>query len=295
MRMTKYKGMLLAIIAAIFWGISGTCGQYLFEQRGINVEWLITIRLLISGAVLLAYTKYGQKRDLFAIWKNKKDRIQLLIFSICGMLAVQYTYFSAIKHSNAATATVLQYSGPIIIAIYLALKKRQIPKQKELLAIGLAVTGTFLLVTHGNIYTLAISPLAFLLGILSAVSLAIYTLQPTHILTKYEPSIVIGWGMFCGGMFFSFIKTPWEFQGTWDIYTAINTTAIILFGTLVAFTLYLYSVKIIGGQKASLLASAEPLAATILAVYWLKTPFGLSDYIGTICIVSTVFLLTKIR
>lgn len=43
------------------------------------------------------------------------------------MLMVQYTYFAAIKHSNAATATVLQYAGPVIIAIYLAIKNKKSP------------------------------------------------------------------------------------------------------------------------------------------------------------------------
>jgi drug/metabolite transporter (DMT)-like permease len=67
---------------------------------------------------------------------------------------------------------------------------------------------------------------------------------------------------------------------------------IIIFGTLIAFYSYLNAVKLIGGQKTSLLASAEPLVAVILSVIWLKTPFTYVDWIGTICIISTVFLLT---
>ena len=293
MRTTKYKGTILAILAAIFWGVSGTCGQYLFEQKDISVEWLIPVRLLVSGLLVLAFTFFIQKKAIFGIWKNGKDAGELLVFSIIGMLAVQYTYFAAIKHSNAATATVLQYSGPIIIAIYLAIKKRKLPTGKETLAIVLAVTGTLLLVTHGNINTLAISPLALFLGLSSAVALAIYTLQPSRLLAKYEPSIIIGWGMFCAGLAFCFFRSPWDISGSWDNYTLINLIAIIVLGTLIAFTFYLYAVRIIGGQKASLLASAEPLAATILAVYWLATPFSLVDWIGSLCIISTVFLLSR--
>jgi len=50
---TVKKGILLEMIAAAFWEISGTLGQYLFQQRGINVEWLITVRMLVSGIGLL--------------------------------------------------------------------------------------------------------------------------------------------------------------------------------------------------------------------------------------------------
>lgn len=117
----------MAIIAAAFWGISGTLGQFLFQQRGVNVEWLITVRMLVSGIGLLVLAK-AKKQDVFTIWKNKKDAIQLIVFSIIGMAGVQYTYFAAIKHSNAATATVLQFAGPIFIAVYLALKYKKLPK-----------------------------------------------------------------------------------------------------------------------------------------------------------------------
>lgn len=287
------KGFSLAILAAVFWGISGTFGQFLFQSRGIDVTWLITVRMLVSGSLLLLLARFGEKADVFTVWRNRKDAIRLLIFSITGMLAVQYTYFAAIKHSNAATATVLQYFGPIIIAGFLAVKHKRLPRLHEAFAILLAVTGTFLLVTHGNFHTLAISGMALFLGLASAVALAVYTLQPKVLLLKYKPTVVIGWGMFCGGIAISFVKAPWSTAGVWDVYTYLSTAMIVIFGTLIAFTFYLYAVKIIGGQKASLLASAEPLAAAILAVYWLKAPFTLMDWAGSFCIISTVFLLSK--
>jgi drug/metabolite transporter (DMT)-like permease len=285
------KGIFLGIMAAAFWGVGGTLGQYLFQEKNINVEWLITVRLLISGSGLLILA-HVTGSNIFSILSNKKDLIQLLVFSIIGMLGVQYTYFAAIKHSNAATATVLQFAGPILIAVYLALKYRRFPTNLEFTAILLALTGTFLLVTHGRIDTLSISITALFLGIASAVTLAIYTLQPKNLLAKYNSAAVIGWGMLIGGVAFSFIKAPWQAEGIWDIYTLSTVAFIIIFGTLIAFYSYLNAVKLIGGQKTSLLASAEPLVAVILSVIWLKTPFTYVDWIGTICIISTVFLLT---
>lgn len=38
MKNTNTKGFLLALIAASLWGISGTFGQFLFQQRGVSVE-----------------------------------------------------------------------------------------------------------------------------------------------------------------------------------------------------------------------------------------------------------------
>ncbi|MCS3554461.1 MULTISPECIES: DMT family transporter [unclassified Sphingobacterium] len=290
---TIYKGFSLAIAAAILWGVSGTLAQFLFQKREINVEWLITVRMLLSGICLLSFAKTSERAPIFKIWKTKNDRLQLLAFSIFGMLAVQYTYFAAIKHSNAATATVLQYAGPIIMAIYLACKYKRLPSLLELFAIILAIVGTFLLVTNGNINTLAISNTALFFGLASAVALAIYTLMPAELLSKHKSSVVIGWSLLCGGIAFSFMKAPWDIQGVWDTKTYLFTALIILLGTVFPFYFYLTAVTLIGGQKASLLASAEPLSATLLAVSWLHIPFSLWDWIGTFCIISTVFLLSK--
>jgi drug/metabolite transporter (DMT)-like permease len=80
------------------------------------------------------------------------------------MVAVQYTYFEAIHKSNAATATVLQYMGPVFIAIYMAFKQRRLPNFIEFVAIILALSGTFLLVTHGKFGSLAISTEGLLVG-----------------------------------------------------------------------------------------------------------------------------------
>lgn len=290
--MNVFKGFCLAVLAALFWGVSGTFAQFLFQQRGVNIEWLITIRLLISGMCLLMYAKFVDNTELFEIWKNKKDVIQLIIFSITGMLAVQYTYFAAIKYSNAATATVLQYAGPVIIAVYIAFKNKRVPVLVEIAAIVLAVLGTFLLVTHGDTSSLSISGTALFFGLASAVALAVYTLQPVKLLSKYKSSLIIGWGMFCAGIVFSFVKAPWDIQGVWDVQTVGYTAFIVLFGTLIAFYFYLSAVQIIGGQKTSLLASMEPLSATILAVLWLNVSYSLIDWIGSIFIISTIFLLS---
>ncbi|WP_400072398.1 DMT family transporter [Zobellia russellii] len=286
------KGFLLGITAAFFWGITGAVGQFLFQEKDINLEWLITVRLLVSGILLLAIALF-KKENIFSIWKNRKYALQLIIFSFFGVLGVQYTYFAAIKHSNAATATILQYLAPIIIAIYFVIRNKKAPLKNEIIAILLAMNGVFLVVTHGNVSSLTITPLALLLGISSAITLAIYTVQPKELLEKYNGTVVIGWGMLVGGIIFSFVKAPWQLEHTIDMEEFYGIVFIILFGSFAAFYLYLSSTKLIGAQKTSLLASAEPLIVVLLAITWLGTDFLLIDMIGGICIVFTILILSK--
>jgi drug/metabolite transporter (DMT)-like permease len=291
------KGMALVLTGAALWGISGTVAQYLFQHQGFSPEWLVVVRLLISGIILLilASSSGKDKKGVWGIWKNKQDVISLLMFSILGMLAVQYTYFAAIKHSNAATATVLQYLGPAMIACYLAIRAKRLPTSKEMMAVILALLGTFLLVTQGNIQSLSISGWALFWGLTSAVALAFYTLQPHNLLSRWGSTVVIGWGMLIGGISFSFIHPPWNFQGHWTLPSFFAVAFIVIFGTLIAFYCYLESLKYITATETSLLACIEPLSAAVLSVIWLQVSFGLEEWLGTLCILTTIMILSVVK
>ncbi|AJA67861.1 MULTISPECIES: DMT family transporter [Myroides] len=291
----KFLGFASAIFAAMLWGVSGAFAQFLFREKEFNAEWLVTVRLLISGVLMLLFGIVRKNPDVVNIWKDKKDVIQLMLFSLLGMLTVQYTYFVTILHSNAATATVIQYTGPVFIAIYLALRLSKWPKPIEFLAIGMAMLGTFLLVTHGDINTLNITPTALIWGIASAIALAVYTLMPVHLLNRYSPIAIIGWSMLIAGIAMSIIHPPHKLEGIWDTDTYLAVLFIIFLGTLIPFYIFLMAIKNIGPQRASLLACAEPLSATLIAVVYFGVNFELMDYIGSLCIITTIFLLTKIK
>lgn len=292
---SRSRGIFLVLTAAVLWGISGTVAQFLFQKNGFSPEWLVVVRLLFSGIILLAFASLKEKRNITDIWNSKSDVLSIILFSILGMLSVQYTYFAAIKSSNAATATILQYLAPVVITCFLAIRYKQLPNYKEVIAVILALLGTFLLVTHGNISRLSITGVALFWGLSSALALAFYTLHPQNLLKKWGSTIVVGWGMLIGGIAFSFVNPPWQFQGQWSISSYFAVIFIVIFGTLIAFYCYLESLKYINASETSLLASLEPLSAAVLSVIWLKVNFGLVDWIGTICIISTIIILSLVK
>lgn len=291
----RMLGIVMVLAAGSFWGISGTVAQYLFEQQHFSPEWLVVVRLLSSGVILLWVTSLKSEVSIWKIWTSRYDIISLLIFSILGMMTVQYTYFAAIEHSNAATATVLQYLAPVIVALFIVFRMKKAPSKFEILALVLALCGTFLLVTRGSLTSLSISGLALFWGLLSAFSLAFYTLHPVKLLSRWGSGIVVGWGMLIGGIAFSFIHPPWKFVGEWSFPSLLSVGFIILFGTLIAFYLYLESLTYISASETSLLACVEPLSAAVISVLWLKVTFGVFEWLGTFLILSTVLLLTFSR
>jgi drug/metabolite transporter (DMT)-like permease len=294
LKLLRYKGLVMVLVGATLWGLSGTVAQRLFQDEGFTPGWLVTMRLLISGILLLITGCFRKNfHQVFAVWNDPKDRIRLVIFGIIGMLGVQYTYFVAIQTGNAATATLLQYLAPLFIMVYLAIKYNRIPIFQEFIALGLALLGTFLLVTNGSIHQLSVSSASIAWGLSSAIALAFYTLYPSGLLQRWGSEVIIGWGMIIGGIALCPIASPWQIQGQhWSVITGLLVSFVIVFGTAIAFYLYIDSLRYITPTEASLLASAEPLSAVAASVIWLRLPLSLFEGIGGLCIVSTVLMLS---
>ena len=290
MKKNDNTGMLSTFVGGTLWGINGVMGNYLFLNKNVTTPWLIPYRLILAGFLLLGYLYYKKGSKIFDVLKNPKDLFQIVLFGFIGMLGTQYTYFSAIQFSNAAIATVLTYFGPTLVLIYMCLREKRKPLKYEIVSICLSSFGVFLLATHGDITSLQISFKALFWGILSALSVVFYTVQPESLLKKYGAPIVVAWGMMIGGIFIAFVTKPWNISVTFDFVTFLVLMLIIVFGTIIAIILYLTGVNIIGPTKASIIACIEPVAATICAILFLGVTFDFLDVIGFLCIISTIFI-----
>lgn len=204
----RWIGYLLVIIGASFWGIGGTVSQWLFQNANLEVTWFVSVRLIISGLLLIIIAFFTQGPKVFVIWWDKHAVFKIIVYGLLGMLAVQYTFMSSINHGNAAVATLLQYLGPIFIIFYLVFTKVTQLGRKEVLAVLLAVSGTYLLLTNGNVENLQVPVIAIVWGLASAVALAFYTIYPVKLLARWGSLNVVGWAMLIGGIVLSFIHPP---------------------------------------------------------------------------------------
>ena len=291
--MSRKKGILLVLTGAALWGIGGTVAKKLFQQYGIDVNWLVTARLLIAGILLLTIQFVRKDRSqILGVWKTKSLAIQLIVFGILGMLAVQYTYMASIKHGNAAVATLLQYLAPVMIIVYLILRKQTVFTRKDLLTVSLSLIGVFFLLTNGSISQLTVPTLAIIWGVLSGVALAFYTLYAIPLLKQYDSLVIVGWAMMIGGFALSFIHPPWQIDlQSLTLEAYIYLFFVIIFGTMIAFWFYIESLHYLSPKESSLLGSIEPLAAVLTTVFWLKEPFGIFQWVGTTCIITMILFL----
>lgn len=284
-------GTFLTIAGGILWGISGVCGQFLFQSKDVTASWLVPLRLMTAGFLLLCYYLIRDKGKAFDIWKTKRNRIDIIIYGLAGMMLCQYSYFQTIEWSNAGTATVIQYLGPALIVVWVCLQTKRLPEKKEVLGVILAVTGIFLIATHGNPTTLALSQKALIMGLISAVSVVIYTVKPARMQAEFDTPLILAWGMLIGGTALTIAFRPRNNKVIFDGETFTALAFIILFGTMAGFSMYMTGVKMIGSVKASLYSCVEPVASMVLTAVWMKVSFTTPDLIGTAFVIATIIIL----
>ena len=285
------KGTLLTVVAGIAWGLSGTSGQYLMAN-GISALVLTNLRLLIAGGILMILAYATAKDKMLTFLKDRKSLLSLLVFALIGLFLNQFAYLSAIQETNAGTATVLQYVCPVGILIYSCIKDKVAPTLGEIISIILAIGGTFLIATHGQLDQLSITPTGLFWGLFSALTYALYIILPIALIKKWGSSLVIGVGMVIAGL----VALPFTGVLQADIPTSIDFllafAGIILIGTVFAYTAFLKGASLIGPVKSSLLASIEPISAVFFAFLIMNEQFYLIDFLGMAMILVAVTLIS---
>ena len=281
------KGTLFTVVAGIAWGLSGTSGQYLMAH-GISALVLTNLRLIIAGLALVFLTYVTAKDKLFAFLKDKKSLLSLLLFAVFGLFLNQFAF----QETNAGTATVLQYVCPVGILVYTCMKDKVAPTLAEIFSIGLAIGGTFLIATHGELDQLSVTPAGLFWGLFSALTYALYIILPITLIKKWGSMLVIGVGMVISGV----VAIPFTGVLQASIPTSLDFlfafAGIIIIGTVFAYTAFLKGASMIGPVKSSLLASIEPISAVFFAFLIMKEQFYAIDFVGMAMILLAVAIIS---
>jgi len=114
------RGIFSTLAGATLWGFSGECGEFL-TKNGMTSSYVTPLRLTAAGIILIIFAVITQKDKLSEILKNPKDLATAAFFGLLGVFPSQFFYLATIEHSNAGTATVLQYTGSALIIVYMCL------------------------------------------------------------------------------------------------------------------------------------------------------------------------------
>ena len=288
--MKRYEviGIILTLLGATLWGVSGTSVQFVGNFRNMNLEWLLTMRLITAGLLTVLYGWIRQGNAIFNVFRNWRDTLGLVIFGVFGMALCQYTYFRSIVIAGAGIATVLQYLAPSMIIIYLLVRYGKRPSTGEIISVILALVGTICLMGNNGFSFESFRSDVLFWGLLSAVGVAVYSVSPVRLLATYGTIPIVGFGMLLSGLVAASLFQQPHSYATWDVWTVVGCFNVVFLGTIVSFNAYLEGVKRIGAVSGSILSSIEPISAAFFGWALLGNQFNWVGILGMAMIIATV-------
>lgn len=291
--MKRYEiiGIILTLLGATLWGVSGTSVQFVGNFRNMNLEWLLTMRLITAGLLTVLYGWIRQGNAVFNVFRNWRDTLGLVIFGVFGMALCQYTYFRSIVIAGAGIATVLQYLAPSMIIIYLLMRYGKRPSTGEIISVILALVGTICLMGNNGFSFESFRSDVLFWGLLSAVGVAVYSVSPVRLLATYGTIPIVGFGMLLSGLVAAALFQQSHSYAIWDVWTVVGCFNVVFLGTIVSFNAYLEGVKRIGAVSGSILSSIEPISAAFFGWALLGNQFNWVGILGMAMIIATVIII----
>lgn len=262
---TTARGLVLAVISCLAFGMSGTLAKGLMETG-----WspLATVGVRVSGAALLL--------GLPALWVMRR-RLSVLrahagLIVGYGMLAVaatQLCYFLAVQTLPVAVALLVEYLGPVMVVGWLWLRHGQRPGLLTGLGALLAMTGLALVLGVTGRVSFDLVGVAWALG--AATGLAGYFLLSARPTPDLPPLVLVGCGMLLAAVVLGLIGATGLLPvtgsnaqvelGPWLVSPVVPLALLILVSAVLAYTTGLLAARALGSRVASFVSLLEVLAA----------------------------------
>ena len=284
----KAPAALAILAAAALWGIIGLWNRRLMAA-GLSPFSIVVVRNL-GGCALLVLFFALRDRGVFRV-----ERRHLKYFFGTGVVSVvlfTVCYFSCQELCSLAVASVLLYTAPSFVVIFSAVLWREPVTRKKLLALFLTLLGCACVcgLFSGG---LSVTVPGVLLGLGAGFFYALYSVFGRYALAHYPPLTVTVWTfLFAGPASLLFLR-PAELAGAFAGGGGLWLTALALavFSTAAPYILYTWGLARMEPGRASILASLEPVVASLTGVIAFGEPMGPLTVLGILCVLAGVYIL----
>lgn len=290
MEKNKWKaGTVLVILAACFWGSMGIFVRRL-GSYGFNSIQIVSVRVTLA-ALFFCVILFAKDRKGFRI--SVKDIPLFIGLGFGSILFFTVCYFSAIKIMSLSVAAILLYTSPIWIMLMSALFFHEKMNSRKILALVLAFGGCVLV---SGISGEGIPLNGLLFGLGSGIGYGLYSILGTIALRRYSPYTVTAYTFLLAAVGSWLICEPKDMVSKFTM--ADNMTGLIILCILTAlvtavipFLAYTLGLQTLEASKAGILATIEPLVATIIGIVYFSEPLTILSGIGIFLILGAVIIL----
>lgn len=282
-------GPTLIILAGIFWGSMGIFVRHLAEY-GFTPIQIVCIRVVLA-ALLFCIIQLIIDPKGFRI--ALRDLPLFLGLGLGSILFFTVCYFTAISMMTLSTAAILLYTSPIWIMLMSLLFFRERLTGRKVVALLLAFGGCVLV---SGISGGGMTLLGLLVGLGSGIGYGLYSILGTVALRRYSPYTVTTWTFIIAAIGSVCISHPAEMVAT--ISAAPSLPALVGFSLLTAlvtavipFLAYTLGLRTVEASKAGILATVEPMVATLFGILVFSEPLTLMSGLGVLLILAAVVIL----
>lgn len=270
------------------WASSGTAGKGLFVAGMTPFELVqarVTLASLVMALGLFAFAPAQLRIRL-------RDAAYMLLLGGLVMATVQFTYFYAISKIQVVAAILIQYTAPILVAVYSVLFWGERLTIYKALALALSLVGCYLVVGAYNLELFHMNRVGIIAAVGSAVSFAAYTLIGERMMHRYPPWTVVFYAMLFASVTWNVVQPPLEFLRSshspleWGLIMYV-----VLFGTMAAFGLFFVGVSHIRSTRATITSTLEPISAGFLAFIFLGEALAPLQIFGAMLVIAAIVLL----
>lgn len=296
--MSHLSAVLFVLLAGTAWAASGTAAQHFYTQSTHVPIELTQVRLLLSSALffLLAWWSGGLKRGVRSVRRNPRILVQLAVHGTLGIMFVQYSYFEGIAAGDAAATTVITYTSPAMMILYLVLRHRRLPSAAEAGTVIVAVAGVFLLVTGGDFGRLSVPVACIVWSLVSAIAFVFAMIYPMHLLRLFDRFFLLAVCMLIGGLaLLPLTQVILNVESFFTAQTWPDLLIIIGIGTIVAFFAFNVGLRWLSPEETAITATIEPVASVIFAWLIFDTHFVALQIVGIMLVIAAILTPNLLR
>ena len=254
----------MVLTAATLLGSMGVWGRLIFRYEP-DPMLVVTWRALF-GTIALAAVLTAVRPTLLRV--RPRDLPFFLLYGFTGITLNFWTYFSAVKYTTLAVAITLLYTYPVFVAILSALFLGERLTRTKVGAILVALFGSALVAQAYSVDLLRLNLRGTLFGLMTGVSMALYTIFGKRALTRYSPWTVVLYA-FAAGTLFLALGSGDRLLAAAHYPTAawLWILGLALIPSLGGYTLYTLGLRDLPASQASVIATWEVVTAAALG--WL--------------------------
>jgi drug/metabolite transporter (DMT)-like permease len=279
---------IFILTAGILWGCLGIFVRKL-NAHGLFSMDIVSLRAMVTCLCMAIFLAFYD-RTLFKI--QIKDIWCFFGTGICSIVFFNFCYFKAMAMTSLSVAAVLLYTAPAIVMVLSFFLFQESFTKRKIMALVFTFTGcvlvTGVITNPGNV-----SAGGILCGLGAGLGYALYSIFGRYAIKKGYHTLTITFYTFLIAAIGTFF-----FVDFGKIFAVITESAEMfgfgmalgIVGTVLPYMTYTVGLQFVDNSKASIIASIEPVTATLLGMALYGENMTISGLLGMVFVLIGLFI-----